>query len=158
MGSIFHKVAHHRHAHLEPTKENRSSLQIYSHCLRSRIQVCRQMCLCSLEFKVQSAGFWFRGFQFRVSGFWFRGFWSRRPGPQDHRATRQKKSRRRPTLARAGPALPSAMRRLTSVFGMGTGMAASLWPPANGRCRESPKWGRAATRRGGNRSPGLARD
>ena len=61
----------------------------------------------------------------------------------------QKKSRRRPTLARAGPALPSAMRRLTSVFGMGTGMAASLWPPANGRCRESPKWRRAATRRVG---------
>ena len=99
----------------------------------------------SLKFKVQSAGFWFRGFWFLVSRF-------RRPGPQDHRATApqdKKKSRRRPTLARAGPALPSAMRRLTSVFGMGTGMAASLWPPANGRCRESPKWGRAATRRGG---------
>ena len=37
---------------------------------------------------------------------------------------------RRPTLARAGPALPSAMGRLTSVFGMGTGMTASPWPPA----------------------------
>ncbi|MBQ0032134.1 MAG: hypothetical protein KBT68_04955, partial [bacterium] len=33
-----------------------------------------------------------------------------------------KKSRRRPTLARASPALPSAMEPLTSVFGMGTGM------------------------------------
>ena len=43
---------------------------------------------------------------------------------------RKEKSRRRPTLARAGPALPSAKRPLTSVFGMGTGMAASLWPPA----------------------------
>ena len=42
----------------------------------------------------------------------------------------QKKSRRRPTLARAGPALPSAMGRLTSVFGMGTGISAPLWPPA----------------------------
>ena len=40
------------------------------------------------------------------------------------------KSRRRPTLARAGPALPSAMGRLTSVFGMGTGISAPLWPPA----------------------------
>ncbi len=46
----------------------------------------------------------------------------------------EKESRRRPTLARAGPALPSAKRRLTSVFGMGTGIAASLWPPAK-RCR-----------------------
>ena len=27
-----------------------------------------------MKFKVQSAGFWFRGFWFRVSGFWFRGF------------------------------------------------------------------------------------
>ena len=44
--------------------------------------------------------------------------------------TKQKKSRQRPTLARASPALPSAMERLTSVFGMGTGMAASPWPPA----------------------------
>ena len=41
-----------------------------------------------------------------------------------------KKSRRRPTLARAGPALPSAMEPLTAVFGMGTGMATPLWPPA----------------------------
>ena len=42
----------------------------------------------------------------------------------------KKKGRQRPTLARAGPALPLAMRRLTSVFGMGTGISASLWPPA----------------------------
>ena len=41
-----------------------------------------------------------------------------------------RKGRRRPTLARAGPALPSAMGRLTAVFGMGTGMTAPLWPPA----------------------------
>ena len=41
-----------------------------------------------------------------------------------------KKGRRRPTLARAGPALPSAMGRLTSVFEMGTGISAPPWPPA----------------------------
>ena len=41
-----------------------------------------------------------------------------------------KKSRQRPTLARASPALPSAMEPLTSVFGMGTGMTTPLWPPA----------------------------
>ena len=46
----------------------------------------------------------------------------------------EKESRRRPTLARAGPALPSAKRRLTSVFGMGTGIAA--WD-GNGYCRLS---------------------
>ena len=46
------------------------------------------------------------------------------------RITKNEKSRRRPTLARAGPALPSAMERLTSVFGMGTGMAAPPWSPA----------------------------
>ena len=45
-------------------------------------------------------------------------------------AWEKKKGRRRPTLARAGPALPSAMGRLTAVFGMGTGIAAPLWPPA----------------------------
>ena len=44
-----------------------------------------------------------------------------------------KKSWRRPTLARPGDALPSAMEPLTSVFGMGTGMAAPPWPPAKGR-------------------------
>ena len=42
----------------------------------------------------------------------------------------KEKSRRRPTLARAGPALPSAMGGLTSVFGMGTGISPPLWPPA----------------------------
>ena len=42
----------------------------------------------------------------------------------------QKKSRRRPTLARASPALPSAMGPLTSVFGMGTGVTTPLWSPA----------------------------
>ena len=42
----------------------------------------------------------------------------------------KKKSWRRPTLARASPALPSAMESLTSVFGMGTGMTSPLWPPA----------------------------
>ena len=47
------------------------------------------------------------------------------PGPKG-----EKKSRRRPTLARASPALPSAMEPLTSVFGMGTGMTTPLWPPA----------------------------
>ena len=44
--------------------------------------------------------------------------------------SRKRKSRRRPTLARASPALPSAKGPLTSVFGMGTGIAAPLWPPA----------------------------
>ena len=44
-----------------------------------------------------------------------------------------KKSRRRPTLARASPALPSAMEPLTSVFGMGTGVTTPLWPPAKSR-------------------------
>ena len=44
-----------------------------------------------------------------------------------------KKSWRRPTLARASPALPSAMEPLTSVFGMGTGMTTPLWPPAKNR-------------------------
>ena len=42
----------------------------------------------------------------------------------------KKNGRRRPTLARPGDALPSAMEPLTSVFGMGTGMAAPPWPPA----------------------------
>ena len=41
-----------------------------------------------------------------------------------------KKSRQRPTLARASPALPSAMEPLTSVFGMGTGVTAPPWSPA----------------------------
>ena len=41
-----------------------------------------------------------------------------------------KKSWRRPTLARPGDALPSAMEPLTSVFGMGTGMTAPPWSPA----------------------------
>ena len=50
--------------------------------------------------------------------------------PRAMRADGKEKSRRRPTLARATPALPSAMGPLTSVFGMGTGMAAPPWPPA----------------------------
>ena len=45
----------------------------------------------------------------------------------------KKTSRQRPTLARASPALPSAMEPLTSVFGMGTGMTTPLWPPAKNR-------------------------
>ena len=46
---------------------------------------------------------------------------------------KDKKSRRRPTLAWAGPTLPSAMEPLTAVFGMGTGMTTPLWPPAKSR-------------------------
>ena len=46
----------------------------------------------------------------------------------------KRKSRRRPTLARASPALPSAMEHLTSVFGMGTGVTTPLWPPAKNLC------------------------
>ena len=53
-----------------------------------------------------------------------------RPRPRGARGEGEKKGRRRPTLARASPALPSAMGPLTSVFGMGTGMAAPPWPPA----------------------------
>ena len=97
------------------------------------------------------SGFAVSSFAFLVSRFCFLVSRPRRPGPRDHPTTAprdKKRSRRRPTLARAGPALPSAKRRLTSVFGMGTGIAASLWPPAK-ECRESPKWRRAATRRGG---------
>ena len=58
-----------------------------------------------------------------------------RAGCQAHLITEafregKKKSRQRPTLARASPALPSAMEPLTSVFGMGTGVTTPLWPPA----------------------------
>ena len=49
----------------------------------------------------------------------------------------EKKSRQRPTLARASPALPSAMEPLTSVFGMGTGVTTPLWPPAKSRQLET---------------------
>ena len=52
------------------------------------------------------------------------------PGCATPRKIGYKKSRRRPTLAWAGPTLPSAKGRLTAVFGMGTGMTAPLWPPA----------------------------
>ena len=45
----------------------------------------------------------------------------------------KKKGRQRPTLAWAGPTLPSAMEPLTAVFGMGTGMTTPLWPPAESR-------------------------
>ena len=34
-----------------------------------------------------------------------------------------------PTLAWGGPTLPSALRRFTSEFGMGSGGTAALWPP-----------------------------
>ena len=63
-----------------------------------------------------------------------------------------RKGRRRPTLARAGPALPSAKEPLTSVFGMGTGMAAPPWPPAEKpwsgakENRDAPGGGRSAFR------------
>ena len=45
-------------------------------------------------------------------------------------AREKKNGRRRPTLARPGDALPSAKGPLTAVFGMGTGISAPLWPPA----------------------------
>ena len=38
---------------------------------------------------------------------------------------------RLPTLAEAIQPLPSAMLRLTAVFGMGTGRTTALWPPKN---------------------------
>ena len=44
-------------------------------------------------------------------------------------AIRGFKFRQRATLPRANPAVPSPMRLFTSVFGMGTGVASSLWPP-----------------------------
>ena len=47
----------------------------------------------------------------------------------DYSDPENKKSWRRPTLARPGDALPSAMEPLTSVFGMGTGMTAPSWSP-----------------------------
>ena len=59
------------------------------------------------------------------------------PSPRASRAgglhIKNEKSRRRPTLARASPALPSAMEPLTSVFGTGTGVSAPPWPPAKSR-------------------------
>lgn len=36
---------------------------------------------------------------------------------------------RRPTLTGGSPQLPSALKSLTSVFGMGTGVTSSLSPP-----------------------------
>ena len=36
---------------------------------------------------------------------------------------------RRPTLTEGNPQLPSALKSLTSVFGMGTGVTFSLSPP-----------------------------
>ena len=64
----------------------------------------------------------------------------------------KKNGRRRPTLARPGDALPSAMEPLTSVFGMGTGMAAPPWPPAevhrSGKAREPKRTATRETRRG----------
>ena len=59
----------------------------------------------------------------------------------------EKKTRRRPTRARAGPALPSAKEPLTSVFGMGTGMTTPLWPPANSRSELDARVNRNAPRR-----------
>jgi hypothetical protein len=38
-------------------------------------------------------------------------------------------ARQRPALTRGSPSLPSALKNLTSVFGMGTGVASSLSPP-----------------------------
>ena len=65
---------------------------------------------------------------------------------------KSKNGRRRPTLARPGDALPSAMEPLTSVFGMGTGMAAPPWPPAevhrSGKAREPKRTATRETRRG----------
>ena len=39
------------------------------------------------------------------------------------------KTRQRATLPPANLAVPSPMRLFTSVFGMGTGVTSSLWPP-----------------------------
>ena len=38
---------------------------------------------------------------------------------------------RRPTLAQAIQALPSALQRFTAVFGMGTGGTTAVMPPGN---------------------------
>ena len=38
---------------------------------------------------------------------------------------------RRPTLTGGNPQLPSALKSLTAVFGMGTGVTSSLSPPNN---------------------------
>ena len=59
------------------------------------------------------------------------GFARKADFTMDEQTSLNKKiSRQRPTLARASPALPSAMEPLTSVFGMGTGVTTPLWPPA----------------------------
>ena len=66
------------------------------------------------------------------------------------------KTRRRPTLPQAHPAVPSAMGPFTSVFGMGTGVASPLWPPGKtgpGRTREKSQrtvWWKNATHRSGS--------
>ena len=53
------------------------------------------------------------------------------------------KSRRRPTLAWAGPTLPSAMEPLTSVFGMGTGMSKKCREPeTKENCNPSTRGGK----------------
>ena len=44
----------------------------------------------------------------------------------------EKKTWQRPTLPQR-TAVPSARGRFTSVFGMGTGVAALLWPPGDHR-------------------------
>ena len=55
-------------------------------------------------------------------------FWAQKK-PLTAVAIRGLKFRQRATLPRANPAVPSPMRLFTSVFGMGTGVASSLWPP-----------------------------
>ena len=52
-----------------------------------------------------------------------------RTGKIGIRCPQRKDARRCPTLTRGSPALPSAMHRFTSEFGMGSGGANALWPP-----------------------------
>ena len=73
----------------------------------------------------------------------------------DARAPPENKFRRRATLPRATPAVPSPLRPFTAVFGMGTGVTFSPWPPEKAStdcCRKiQPRssWG-SATLPGGD--------
>ena len=74
------------------------------------------------------------GFGWRGGG--ARGRWGeKKERPRADARGPSGKSRRRATLPRANPAVPSPMRPFTSVFGMGTGVSSSPWPPGKGNGR-----------------------
>ena len=49
----------------------------------------------------------------------------------DRKRFKIKKAWQRPTFPRLNAAVSSALRGLTTVFGMGTGVAPSVWLPGN---------------------------